>query len=284
MADRSAIELTACDLGASVWLIRIAGRTVLFDAWLDDPYVSRSPRFFEARRKHPPVITTEKLPLLDLVILSSPEQDHCHPVTLAALRRDVPVCAHHAALPLLARLGFSSVTALSPGAGAELFGGDVSLLALRGYGNNLPIVLRDNATDERLCIAQHGIHVRWLRKRARSLFAGAFSSTACGRAVDALCLGTYTTLLRPRFVPSRLLPDRGTIVPDLEESAAVVELLRPARVLFAHMTPEHEEGWAVRHLLEYPTSADPIERATRALRARAPSVRIDGLPAPGEVA
>lgn len=281
-ATPSAIRLTACDLGASVWLVQLAGRSVLFDSWLDDPYVSGGAGFFKAWRKQAPVLTVEKLPLLDLLIVTSREQDHCHPVTLARLRRDLPVHAHRSALRVFAELGFAQRSALAPGTRSELFGGDAELLALKGYGNNLAILLADAASGERVCIAQHGVHAGWLSANARASFAGAFAPRANGSVVDTLCLGVYTTLLRPRFWPASLLPDRGTIVPPVEESAALVERLRPRRIFFTHNTPEHEQGFAVRHLLAYPHRHDAIEHASAVLRARTPFAHVAGLPAPGE--
>ncbi len=275
-----AIRLLACDQGASVWLVSIAGRTLLFDAWLDDPYISSSKHFFEGRRIEPARISADALPRLDAILLSSAEQDHAHPRTLARLDRRVPVFARREAAEVAANAGFESVTPLTPGVPQRLLDGAVSALALPGYGRNLAIVLRDDASGERVCIAQHGIEAHWLARNASSVFRWQFAPNAAGRLVDTLCLGVHTTLLRPPGIPRWLLGDAATIVPDPSESVAAIALLAPRRVLFSHCTPEAEAGFAVRHLLRYPTADDDIGHAARVLSARCPGVEIAGLPTP----
>ena len=274
------IRLMPCDRGASVWLIELAGRTVLFDAWLDDPYFSGSTGFFSARRREPPLISASALPQLDAIVLSSAEQDHAHPRTLARLDRRTPVYARPEAARLAARLGFARVTALAPGQRALLFDGGASLLALAGYGRNTPFVLRESATGERVCIAQHGVNARWLAKHARSAFSSEFAADASGRLTDTLCIGVHTTVMRPLGLPAWLLGDAGTILPDPTDSAGVVARLAPRRVLFSHTTPEIEQGFAVRHLLRYPSAHDDLGHALRAFREWAPGSNIGGLPAP----
>ncbi len=274
------IRLMACDRGASVWLAVIGGRTILFDAWLDDPYVSGSARFFSGKRLESPHLRADDLPALDAIVLSSPEQDHAHPATLARLDPRVPVFAAEAAVPIAERAGFASVTALRPGVPCEVLGDAVSALPLAGYGRNLAIVLRDDRTDERVCFAQHGLNARWLARNAADVFRWQFAPREDGRLVDTLCLGVHTTQMRPLGVPAAWLGDAGTIVPDPSESAAAVARLAPRRVLFSHCTPEAEEGFAVRHLLAYPTAADDVGHAARVLSSRCPGVAIAGLPAP----
>jgi hypothetical protein len=279
-AAASPIRLMACDAGASVWLVAIGGRTLLFDAWLDDPYVSGSRAFFSARRVETPVIPAEALPPLDAIVLSSAEQDHCHPRTLARLDKRVPVLARREAARIASSAGFGDVTALVPGEPVSLLGGAIRALALPGYGRNLAIVLRDEASGERVCIAQHGIDADWLARHASGVFSGAFAPDAAGRLVDTLCLGVHTTLLYHRLLPARLLGSASTIVPDPRESVGAVRRLKPRRVLFAHCTREHEQGFAVRHLLHYPSAADDVGYAKQVLGTRCDGVAIDGLPAP----
>jgi hypothetical protein len=279
-APRSAIRLMACDDGASVWVAVIGGRTILFDAWLDDPYVSGSARFFAAQRLAAPRIRAAALPALDAIVLSSAEQDHAHPLTLAQLDTRVPVFAAPAAVRVAESAGFERVSALRPGVPCALIDGEVSALPLLGYGRNLAIVLRDDRTNERVCIAQHGIHARWLARHASEVFRWQFAASGDGRLVDTLCLGVHTTLMRPLGLPAAWLGDAGTIVPDPSDSAAAVARLAPRRVLFSHCTPESEAGFAVRHLLDYPTADDDLGHAQRVLRARCPEIAIEGLPAP----
>jgi len=279
-ARASRIRLMACDRGASVWLLEIAGRTILFDAWLDDPYVSGSRSFFSAQRVERPVIEAEKLPPLDAIVLSSAEQDHCHPRTLARLDPRVPVFARREAARIAERTGFRDVTPLDAGSRAELFDGAVSLLALAGYGRNLAIVLRERDFGERVCLAQHGVNERWLARHEPAAFSREFARDAAGRLVDTVCLGVHTTLLQHRWLPAWLLRDSATIVPDPRDSARTIARLAPQRVLFSHCTPEAEQGFAVRHLLHYPTAADDVGYAARVLAGACPGVAIEGLPAP----
>jgi len=278
--DARPIRLMPCDLGASVWLVQIAGRTILFDCWLDDPYVSGSRAFFAARRREPPLIEAEKLPPLDAIVLSSAEQDHCHPRTLARLDKRVPVVAQRKAARAALRAGFREVAALNASSRATLFGGAVSLLALEGHGRNLAIVLRDNASGERVCIAQHGVNARWLARHEQAAFSREFARDGAGRLVDTLCLGVHTTLLQHRWLPTWLLGDAATIVPDPRDSAPTIARLAPQRLLFGHCTPEAEQGFAVRHLLQYPTAADDVGYAARLFTTACAGVAIEGLPAP----
>jgi hypothetical protein len=276
-----AIRLMACDEGASVWLIAIGGRTILFDTWLDEPYISGSRAFFSAHRLAAPIIAADQLPALDAIVLSSAEQDHSHPRTLARLDKRVPVFAASAAVRIASAAGFECVTPLSPGTVLTLCGGEIGALAMPGYGRNLAVALCNNKSGERVCIAQHGIQQRWLARNASRAFRWwPFAPGADGCLVDTLCLGVHTTLLRPPGVPPRLLGNAGTIVPDPSESAAAIALLAPRRVLFSHCTAEAEEGFAVRHLLKYPTAADDLGYASRVLGERCPGVAIEGLPAP----
>jgi hypothetical protein len=279
-ASSGPIRLLACDEGASVWLVAIGGRTLLFDAWLDDPYVSSSAAFFTGRRLEPPVVGAEALPPLDAIVLSSAEQDHAHPRTLARLDKRVPVYVSRAAARSAQRAGFAAVTILAPGEPVGLCGGAVSALALPGYGRNTAIVLRDAATGERLCIAPHGLDAEWLAAHAQRVFDGPFAPDAAGRLVDSLCLGVHTTRLAHRLLPAWLLGRASTIVPDPSDSAAAVARLAPRRVLFAHCTREAEQGFAVRHLLHYPSAADDVGYAKQVLGARCEGIAIEGLPAP----
>ena len=274
------IRIMACDEGASVWLVAIAGRTLLFDAWLDDPYVSGSAAFFTASRLEAPTIGPDTLPPLDAIVLSSAEQDHAHPRTLARLSPRVPVFASRSAARSARRAGFQEVTPLSPGEPLALFGGAVSALALPGYGRNTAVLLRDAATGERLCIAPHGIDAAWLGAHAQRVFVGAFAPDAAGRLVDTLCLGVHTTRLSHRLLPAWLLGRAGPIVPDPADSAATVARLAPRRVLFAHCTREAEQGFAVRHLLHYPSAADDVGYAKQVLGERCSGIAIEGLAAP----
>lgn len=279
-APPAAIRLMACDAGASVWLVAIGGRTLLFDAWLDDPYVSGTGAFFRASRLEAPVIGASELPPLDAIVLSSAEQDHAHPRTLARLDKRVPVFARSEAARVARSAGFARVATLAPGEPATLCDGSISALPIPGYGRNCAVVLRDAATGERVCIAPHGLDAEWLAGHAQRVFRGAFAPDSAGRLVDTLCLGVHTTRLGHRLLPAWLLGAASTIVPDPRDSAAAVARLAPRRVLFAHCTREVEQGFAVRHLLHYPSAADDVGYAKQALAARCEGVAIEGLPPP----
>ena len=272
------IRLMACDAGASVWLVEIAGKRVLFDTWLDETYFAFSPRFFFARRLEPPAVPVSALPQLDAIVLSSGQQDHCDPATLARLDPRVPVFARREGARAARAAGFASVTTLAPGVPCELFDGAVSALGLASFGLNLAVVLRDNATGERICIAQHGLDARWLARHEARILRGPFARDASGSLVSTLCLGVHTTSLHSRFLPAWLLGAHSTNVPDPRDSAEAVARLGPQRVLFSHCTREVEDGWAPGNFIHYPTAADDVGYAKQVLGAACPRSTIEGLP------
>lgn len=278
---RFSIRVFACDVGASVWLLDIGGFTVLFDAWLDDPYVSGSPGFFTGRRVEAMHVPLDRMPTIDAVVISSAEQDHAHPRSLAKLRRTIWIAGPPEVAAMARQLGFTRVVGLRPAEQARICMDEVSLLALQGYGRNTAFVLRENGSGERVLMAPHGVNARWLAKHENHAFGGEFARDEHGRYVETLVVGVHTTLLRPPRVPERWLGDWATIVPDPDESVALALKLKPHRVLFGHCTREHEEGFAVRHLLKYPTAQDDLGHAQRVFEQRGGGVRVVGLPAPG---
>ncbi|MBM4382482.1 MAG: MBL fold metallo-hydrolase [Deltaproteobacteria bacterium] len=285
MRDRDfAIGVMACDEGASVWILDIGGFTVLVDSWLGDPYFSGPRGFFTGHRVHAPVIPLEELPEIDAVLLTSFEQDHTHQPSLERISRRALVIGPPACAQLAKQVGFHRTVALEPGGRALMLEDSITLLALKGYARNTAYVLRDNFSRERLCMAPHGVHAGWFAANEKRVLGAEFALDQRGRYVDTLCIGIHTTLLRPPRVPPGLLGSAGTIVPDPEESAHIVSVLNPRRVVFGHFTREHEEGFAVRHLLQYPTGERDVEHARSVFAARCPQVFITGAPPPGKFA
>jgi L-ascorbate metabolism protein UlaG (beta-lactamase superfamily) len=283
MRDRDfAIGVMACDDGASVWILDIGGFTVLVDTWLEDPYFSGPKGFFTGRRAQPPVIPLSELPDIDAVLLTSFEQDHTHQPTLERLSRRALVIGPPACAKLAKDVGFHRTISLQPGDRTLLLEDSVTLLALKGYGRNTAYVLRDNFSRERLCMAPHGIHAGWFAAHEKRVLGAEFALDHHGRYVDTLCIGIHTTLLRPPRVPPVLLGSVGTIVPDPQESAHIVSVLNPKRVVFGHFTREHEEGFAVRHLLQYPTGDRDVEHALRVFSERCPDAFVTGAPTPAK--
>jgi hypothetical protein len=281
LRDRDfAIGVMACDVGASVWIVDIAGFTVLVDTWLEDPYFSGPVGFFSARRTQAPVIPLSELPQIDAVLLTSFEQDHTHQPTLEKLPRRALVIGPAPCTQLARELGFHRTTTLRAGERALVLEDAITLLALKGYGRNTAYVLRDNFSRERLCMAPHGIEATWFAKSEKRVLGAEFALDQHGRYVDTLCIGIHTTLLRPPHVPPRLLGSAGTIVPDPEQSADIAARLNPKRLVFGHFTREHEEGFAVRHLLQYPTGERDVEYARAVFEARCPGVFVTGAPPP----
>lgn len=99
-------------LGHAAFLIRLGGRTILCDPWLSD---HASPlRGFGPRRYAPPGIPVDRLPPVDLLLLSHCHYDHLCTRTLKALpgRHGVPAAVPLGLGRMLHRLGYRTVAEL----------------------------------------------------------------------------------------------------------------------------------------------------------------------------
>lgn len=274
------MNLSAWDDGASVLLIEVGGHRILVDTWIHDAYASVSPAFFRAVRVRS-ALAAERLPRIDLILVTSVQEDHCHTPTLALLDKRIPVIAEARAARKMRGAGFTHVDTLGPGETRTLFGGQASLLGLPGYEHGLSFALREEPGGHRLCVAPHGLVLQTLRRQWRHYFQASWAVAAGEPAVHTLCLGTRPTFLKLWGLPSWLLPDQGTLIPLPEENAALLELLRPRRVILIHGTPTEEQGWAVRHFVHYPLGPDPERRMLEYLRARGTGIEVLPSPAPG---
>lgn len=107
------MKLTWIDLNS--WIFQLAGLTILVDPWLVEPMVFYGqPWLFMARHKNPPAFTPETLPPIDLILLSQGVDDHCHIPTLQRLDHTIPVVASPTAAKIVRKLGYQTVTTLSP--------------------------------------------------------------------------------------------------------------------------------------------------------------------------
>ena len=275
-----ALTLSAWDDGASVLLVEVAGRRILVDTWIHDTYAAFAPAFFHAVRVQS-ARDARSLPPIDLILVTSVQEDHCNTATLALLDKRIPVLAEARAARKMRTAGFSRVETLAPGQTRTLFDGQVQVLGLPGYEHSVGFLIRDESSNRRLCIAPHGLVRETLQRRWSRYFQGSWAAAPGEPVIHTLCSGARTTLLKPWGVQSWLLPDRGIILPAPEESALLLELVKPERIILVHGTATHETGWAVRNLVRYPLGAD-FERTTRELLlARGSGVDVWPSPRPG---
>ncbi len=98
---------------ANTWLVEWAGLRLLFDPWLVGPLVfGQWDWLFKAERRNPiPALPTD----LDAIVITQGLEDHCHPLTLSRLDRQIPVIASPSAAKVVQGLGYRQVTVLAPG-------------------------------------------------------------------------------------------------------------------------------------------------------------------------
>ena len=99
-------------LGHSSFLLRLSGRNILLDPFLSDYATSVPP--FGPKRYTPAGLPVEKLPGIDLLVISHSHYDHLDRTTLEALpnKDRIPVIAPLKLKKLISELGFSDVTEL----------------------------------------------------------------------------------------------------------------------------------------------------------------------------
>ncbi|KGM38309.1 hypothetical protein JY97_17065 [Alkalispirochaeta odontotermitis] len=99
-------------LGHSSFLLRLGGRNILLDPFLSDYATSVPP--FGPKRYTPPGIPVEKLPRIDLLLISHNHYDHLDQATLEALpdKDRIAVIVPLNLKKFIAELGFDDVTEL----------------------------------------------------------------------------------------------------------------------------------------------------------------------------
>ena len=104
--------MRATYFGANGWQLGFSNLNVLLDPWLVGPLCfGNSPWFFESRFLQDWPIP----PAIDLILLTQGLPDHAHPPTLKTLERSIPVVGSAAAAQVALKLGFTQVSALTPG-------------------------------------------------------------------------------------------------------------------------------------------------------------------------
>ncbi|MCP9771795.1 MBL fold metallo-hydrolase [Synechococcus sp. Tobar12-5m-g] len=106
------MALHATYFGANGWLLEFGSLRVLLDPWLTGTLeFPPGPWLFQGRLAQPWPVPQR----LDLLLLSQGLPDHSHPASLELLEKSLPVVGSAAAAQRVQALGFSSVTALTPG-------------------------------------------------------------------------------------------------------------------------------------------------------------------------
>ena len=99
-------------LGHSAFLLRLSGRNILIDPFLSDFATSVPP--FGPKRYTPPGLPVDKLPRIDLLIISHNHYDHLDRTTLAVLpnKNRIPVIVPLKLKAFMTELGFGNVAEL----------------------------------------------------------------------------------------------------------------------------------------------------------------------------
>jgi L-ascorbate metabolism protein UlaG (beta-lactamase superfamily) len=117
--DRAAAQLATFGnsdkitwLGHSAFLIRMSDTNILLDPFLSD-YATLAPPF-GPKRFTPPGLPLEKLPRVDLVLISHNHYDHMDKVTLTSLpnRQNIPIIVPLGLRKICLELGYKKVTEL----------------------------------------------------------------------------------------------------------------------------------------------------------------------------
>ena len=106
------MSFSATYLGSSGWLVEFGEVRVLIDPWLKGVLsFPQGPWLIEGRLQK----ELEPPEQLDLLVLTQGLADHSHIPSLELLPRSIPVIGSKSASKVVKRLGFESVTTLSPG-------------------------------------------------------------------------------------------------------------------------------------------------------------------------
>ncbi len=145
---------------ANTWLVEWAGLRLLFDPWLVGPLVfGKLEWLFKAERRNP----ISALPTdLDAIVITQGLEDHCHPLTLSRLDRQIPVIASPSAAQVVRELGYTQVTVLAHGEKTVL-AENLTIHALPGAPVGPTQVengylLREHSSGQTLYYEPHGYH------------------------------------------------------------------------------------------------------------------------------
>ena len=121
------MTLAATYYGANGWLLEFDRLLVLVDPWLRGSLSFPPGRWFlHGERPQEQAIPEQ----LDLLLLTQGLADHAHPATLELLPRDLPIVGSKAAAAVVKRLGFQSITPLTPGEQCQV--GELNIQASAG--------------------------------------------------------------------------------------------------------------------------------------------------------
>ncbi|MBW4617759.1 MAG: MBL fold metallo-hydrolase [Cyanosarcina radialis HA8281-LM2] len=146
-------------LDSNSWAIELGGKYILLDPWLVGSLSFGNQNwFFRGYREQERSIPEH----IDLILLSQGLPDHAHPPTLERLDRSIPVVGSTSAAKVVRDLGYSQVTALTPGE-TLVFDNAVEIRAVPGSAlgpNNIEngYILKELATGLTIYYEPHGSH------------------------------------------------------------------------------------------------------------------------------
>lgn len=146
-------------LDTNSWLIEMGGQRILIDPWLVGSLVfGNLDWLFKGVRSEDRLIPEN----IDLILLSQGLLDHAHPPTLKQLDRTIPVVGSIGAAKVVQELGYTAVTALTPGETFTL-NGRVAIKATKGSPIGPTVVengylIKELASGITLYYEPHGAH------------------------------------------------------------------------------------------------------------------------------
>jgi L-ascorbate metabolism protein UlaG (beta-lactamase superfamily) len=194
--------------GSNTWLLELGEYRILVDPWLvGDLTFGGQDWFFKGSLRQPLPIPQK----VDLILLSQGLADHAHEPTLKALDPQIPVIGSKSAATIVRRLGYTEVTALSPGDRLTLETGEGTIEIEAVPGAPVPQV-------------ENGYVLTWGDDQRRIYYEphGFFDSKVARFAPVEVLISPVVNLELPLLGP---LINGASAAPEL------VKLLQPKRIL-----------------------------------------------------